>query len=129
MADRQYTTKIRAKRIVLDYFKRPHPFRQAKLLLSIALPAVGALLIAAYFARGDHRLYNSGPVSTAHTMFEGRCEHCHTAEPGRAAGVTTKAAFFLPVSNQTCSVCHKGPIHHDKQSFEPPCTTCHFEHK
>lgn len=129
MADRTYTTKSRAKRIALDYFKRPHPLRRAKLVLSLALPLLGALAIAAYALRGDHRLYNSGPVSTAHTMFGARCEHCHTASPLTAAGAAPKSTFFVPVSKQTCTVCHEGPIHHDTQAFEPACTSCHFEHK
>ena len=129
MAERAYTTKSRAKRIVLDYFKRPHPFRRAKLLLSIALPLVAAGVVAAYALRGDHRLYNSGPVSVAHTMFGARCEDCHAAAPATAAGVTPGAAFFVPVSDRTCSVCHEGPTHHDGQAFTPACSSCHFEHK
>lgn len=125
MADRASTTKGRAKRIALDYFKRPHPFRRAKLLLSIALPLVAAgwLIVAAI--RGDQRLYNSGPVSTAHTMFEARCDDCHAA----AAGATQRAGFFVPVSDRTCTVCHAGPVHHGSQAFTPACSSCHFEHK
>ena len=129
MADRAYTTKSRAKRIALDYFKRPHPFRRAKLLLSIALPVVAAGGVAVYAVRGDHRLYNSGPVSTAHAMFGARCEHCHAATPAAAAGVAPAAAFFVPVSDRACSVCHEGPTHHDSQPFTPACSSCHFEHK
>ena len=128
MAERTYTTKTRAKRIALDYFKRPHPFRRAKLLLSIALPALAAVVVLAYAVRKDHRMYNSGPVSTAHAMFGARCEHCHAPAP-TAAGATPSGAFFVPVADRTCSVCHEGPIHHDNQAFKPPCTSCHFEHK
>ena len=130
MADRTPTTKGRAKRIALDYFKRPHPFRSAKLLLSIALPLVAAgwLIVAA--VRGDQRLYSSGPVSAAHTMFGARCGDCHAAAAGAAAaGFTPRAAFFVPVSDRTCSVCHEGPVHHGSQAFTPACSSCHFEHK
>jgi len=129
MAERDYTTKSRAKRIALDYFKRPHPLRQARLVLSIALPLAAALVVTVYAIRGDHRLYNSGPVSTAHSMFGARCEHCHAPAPVAAAGVKPASAFFVPVSKQACSVCHEGPIHQERQAFEPPCTNCHFEHK
>ena len=137
MAERTYTTKSRAKRIALDYFKRPHPLRRARLVLSIALPVVAAVVVTAYAIRGDSRLYTSGPVSTAHAMFGARCEHCHTASAPAApaasaptaAGVATGAGFFVPVSDRTCSVCHDGPTHHDAQTFTPDCASCHFEHK
>jgi hypothetical protein len=130
MADRAYTTKTRAKRIALEYFKRPHPFRRAKFLLSVTLPAVAILVLAGFFVLGDHRLYNSGPVSMAHAMFGARCTECHTAASGPApAGVTPRATFFLPVSNETCSVCHEGPKHHENEKLTPKCESCHFEHK
>ena len=128
MAERTYTTKTRAKRIALEYFKLPHPFRRAKFLLSIALPVVVAVALGGFAIRGDHRLYNSGPVSAAHTMFGARCGECHAAAP-TTAGVASRAAFFVPVSDQTCSVCHEGPKHQESQAFTPACSSCHFEHK
>lgn len=128
MAEREYTTKARAKRIALDYFKRPHPFRRGKLLLSVALPAIAAVLITAYAVRRDERLYNSGPVATAHAMFGAQCEKCHVATPA-AAGVAPAKAFFLSVPDAACKDCHDGPAHHKNQAFTPGCSTCHFEHK
>jgi hypothetical protein len=129
MDERDYTTKSRAKRIALDYFKRPHPLRRARLVLSIALPLGAALVVTVNAIRGDHRLYNSGPVSTAHAMFGARCEDCHAATPPTAAGVATGVGFFVPVSDRACSLCHEGPTHHDNQPFTPGCASCHFEHK
>src|SRR5262245_19552206 len=125
MAERAYTTKSRAKRIALDYFKRPHPLRRARLLLSIALPlaAAGAVTVATVFA--GYRLFNSGPVSTAHALLGARCENCHAA----GAGGARQSAFFVPVSERACSVCHDGPTHHESQAFTPACSSCHFEHK
>src|SRR2546428_11271676 len=103
MAGRSYTTKIRAKRIALDYFRRPHPLRRAKLLLSTALPLLAIAVVIAYIVLGDYRPFNSGPVSTAHALFGARCQDCHGAAPATAAGVAPGAAFFVPVSNQACS--------------------------
>ena len=40
MDDQRYTTKVRAKRIELSYFKHAHPFRRWKLMLSIAAPVI-----------------------------------------------------------------------------------------
>jgi hypothetical protein len=130
VAERTYTTKSRAKRIQLDYFKHPHPFRRAKLWISIGLAVVAAAAVIGYAIRGDHRLYTSGPVSTAHAMFGTRCADCHAAvAPTAAAGVPSRAAFFVPVSDLTCSLCHEGPTHHQNQTFTPACASCHFEHK
>src|SRR5688572_742562 len=127
MADRGYTTKSRAKRIALDYFKRPHPFRRTKLLLSVGLAALAAVAVIVYAIRGDHRLYTSGPVSTAHAMFGTRCDDCHAAVAPTAAGtVAPRAAFFVPVSDLACSLCHEGPSHHSNQTFSPACSSCHF---
>lgn len=130
MADRPFTTKSRAKRIALDYFKRPHRFRSAKLLLSIALSLTAAGAVTVYAIRGDHRLYSSGPVSTGHAMFGTRCDDCHAAAvPVAGPGATPRTGFFLPASDRACSVCHEGPVHHGSQAFTPACSSCHFEHK
>lgn len=126
----RYTSKIRAKRIDLHYFKRLHPFRRWKLILTIAVPAVAAAWLIVLAARGDQRVYTSGPVSTGHAMFNIQCGQCHEparAEPGKAA--PAGSGFWLRASDRTCLKCHDGPIHHESQTFDPTCTTCHVEHK
>ena len=77
----RYTSKIRAKRIELEYFKRLHPFRRWKLILTIAVPAIAAAWLLVLAARGDQRVYNSGPLSTGHAMFDVRCGQCHVNCP------------------------------------------------
>src|SRR5262245_28662247 len=137
MADR-YTTKVRAKRIELHYFKRLYPFRRWKLILSIAFPALAAVWLLGMAARGDQRVYTSGPVSTGHAMFNVQCAQCHV--PASAAGARAPAApgtpgpsggsgFWLRVSDQTCLRCHDGAVHHETQVGNTPCATCHVEHK
>lgn len=131
MVENRYTTKIRAKRIELDYFKRLHPFRRWKLILSVAAPLAAAAWLVAYASRGDQRIYTSGPLSTAHTMFQTQCSECH-APSSRTAGSPGRprtSGFFLKVSDTTCVTCHDGPIHHDGQTFNPTCASCHVEHK
>ncbi|HEU4371232.1 MAG TPA: hypothetical protein VFV05_23675 [Methylomirabilota bacterium] len=134
---RPYTTKVRAKRIALQYFTRPHPFRRWKVNLSIAAPALGALWLLGSAVLGDQRLYNSGPVSTAHAMFESDCRLCHGPGPAPGTPVTqtslasaaaaAPAGFFVPVSNAACATCHAGPDHNAK-SDTPACGSCHIEH-
>jgi len=134
---RRYTTKVRAKRIALQYFTRLHPFRRWKRLLSVAAPAVGALWLLVHAALDDQRIYNGGPVSTAHVMFESECRLCHGPGPTPGAPVTqaslgaaaaaAPAGFFLPVSDAACTACHAGPDHNAK-SDTPACGSCHVEH-
>jgi hypothetical protein len=130
--DPRYTQKIRAKRIELNYFKRPHPFRRWRFILSVAAPLVAALWLLVHAGQGDQRIYNSGTVSTAHQMFETDCKLCHG--PGPATGATTLAAamptgYWARVSNNACTACHAGPAHHSNEQFSPPCASCHIEHK
>jgi predicted CXXCH cytochrome family protein len=140
----RYSTKIRAKRIALSYFKQPHPFRRWKLILSIALPVVAALWLGMHAARDDQRIYNSGPVSTAHTMFEKDCAVCHG--PGPTAGTPTSSGmppaqvtpvtlgpagptgYWARATDQACKACHAGPQHHANETFTPECASCHVEH-
>jgi len=134
----RYSTKVRAKRIALQYFQRLHPFRRWKLVLSIAAPALAALWVVVAAGRNDERLYLGGPVSTAHAMFESECRLCHG--PGLADGAgagqtslataaaTAPAGFFLHVADRACSACHAGPAHHANETFTPRCASCHVEH-
>jgi hypothetical protein len=126
--DRLPTTRARAKRIDLSYWKRLHPFRRTRLVLSIAAPVVAAVWVGVHAVQGDQRLYTSGPVSTAHAMFGAACGECHqaAAAPGRPA---ERAAFFVRVSDQACGACHAGPVHHEAQTSTPACASCHLEHE
>lgn len=135
----RYTTKVRAKRIALQYWTRAHPFRSWKTGLSIAAPALAALWLLVAAVGDDQRIYNGGPVSTAHAMFESECRLCHGPAPAlgpdtpltqpslAAAARATSAGFFLPVSDAACTTCHAGPEHNAKSSL-PPCGSCHVEH-
>jgi hypothetical protein len=132
VADNRYTAKIRAKRIELEYFKRLHPFRRWKLMLSIIIPLIAGIWLVAYAARGDQRIYTSGPLSTAHAMWETACTDCHKAVA--PDGKPNDKAFLIPVHDTTCLACHDGPIHaanqvdpHGKNG--PTCASCHVEHK
>jgi hypothetical protein len=135
---RDRTTKGLAKRIELTYYERPHPFRRWWRVLCIALAAVSALWLVAMAAMGDQRIYTSGPVVTAHRMFETDCERCHVDRPKppespgariTLAAVPPQGWFFRRVSDGACLACHDGSIHHDTETIELRCPECHREHK
>jgi len=120
MLRRVRTTKKLAKRIDLQYFTKPHPFRTWRLWLSILVPVVAVVWFAAMRANGQ-KVYSAGPLSASHAVLGKRCEVCH---------VTTLGIFRAKVNDNACLKCHDAPAHHiDRVTFTPSCGSCHAEHK
>ena len=120
MAGRTRTAKALAQRIDLNYFKRPHPFRRLKLMLSFAVPAAVLLWLGSNAAGGSKAPYSSGPVAASHQVFGNKCERCH---------VTQVRAFRAHVTDNMCVSCHDAPQHKSTQTFTPTCASCHVEHR
>ncbi len=122
---RTRTAKKLAQRIDLSYFKRPHPLRLWRTLLSIAIPAAGLLWLGSMAAAGSRAPYSSGPLSPPHAFAETRCEVCHTRD----------TSFRAHVTDIACLTCHDGPAHPARTvpastSAPPPvCASCHREHR
>jgi predicted CXXCH cytochrome family protein len=125
-------SKARAKRIDLSYFRAPHPFRRALRLLSVGAPLAAAAWIASMAARGDERIYDSGPVATRHAMLEKDCASCHT---GSWALRYTDPAGWQSRLDAACLKCHDGPVHHANANAlvrgrsSAQCSLCHVEHQ
>ncbi|MBV8052759.1 MAG: hypothetical protein JOZ80_16350, partial [Acidobacteriaceae bacterium] len=113
------TAKTVAKRIDLQYFARPYPWRKWKFWLSVSVPAIALVWIAGATLSGQNKVYSSGPVSEAHAVFGDRCALCHVS----------KAGFSAPVADSTCIGCHAAPAHNPQQTFVPACASCHVEHR
>ena len=120
MPSGERTTKKRAQRIDLNYFKRPHPFRRWRLWLSVAVPLAALIWIAAHAVRGNQRVYSAGKMSAAHAVLAAKCDACHFEMAG---------FFSQKTSDRACLACHDGPVHHDDQVFTPKCASCHEEHR
>jgi hypothetical protein len=117
---RTRTTKKLAQRIDLNYFKRPSPYKRARLWLCILLLALAVGWIAwRSFAR-DSRVYSSGRLSAAHAVLEKECATCHLKVAG---------TFSAKAADSACLACHDGPVHHASQVKTPECATCHAEHR
>jgi hypothetical protein len=114
------TTKKLAQRIDLNYFKRSHPLRRWRFLISLAVPLLAVLWLAWYGLSGNSRVYSSGQISPAHAVLGAKCDSCH---------VRTAGFLRAKTSDQACLACHDGPIHHANQKFTPNCASCHQEHK
>ncbi|MHB8753591.1 MAG: cytochrome c3 family protein [Candidatus Acidiferrales bacterium] len=120
MPRRPRTAKKLAQRIELSYFKRAHPLRRWRFILSVALPAIAIAWLAVAGVSKNRSPYSMGPVSAPHAFFGQKCFACHVADT---------VSFRHPVTDQSCLVCHDGPIHHADQVFTPSCSSCHVEHQ
>jgi hypothetical protein len=120
MLRRTRTTKKLAKRIDLQYFAHPHPFRRWRFWLSVSIPVIAAGWFITQRAHGGQKVYSSGQLSHAHAVFTQQCGLCHVAQAG---------AFTAKVTDNACLSCHDAPVHHANQTFTPVCTACHVEHK
>ena len=120
MLRRTRTTKKLARRIDLQYFSRPHPFRRWRFWLSVAVPTLALGWLLTQRAQGGQKIYSSGQLSRSHAVFTQQCGLCH---------VTRAGTFFKEVRDQSCLTCHDGPVHHSSQTFSPNCSSCHVEHK
>jgi hypothetical protein len=117
---RTRTTKKLAQRIDLNYFKRPTPLKRAKFWLSLLLPLLALGWIAWRGLSGDHRVYSSGRMSSAHAVLEKECAACHLQQAG---------TFSAKAADNACLDCHDGPIHHANSTKSLQCAACHVEHR
>jgi len=118
---RTRTTKTVAQRIDLNYFKRPTPFKRAKLWLAILAPAIALVWIGWHVLGRDNRVYSSGRLSEAHAVLEKECAACHVQQAG---GYSASAA------DSACLACHDGPAHHATNiNTKVACAQCHVEHR
>ena len=121
------TAKKLAQRIDLSYFKRPHPLRTWRTVLSIAAPVIGLVWLGSMALAGSRAPYSSGPLSSAHAFTEMKCETCHVRD----------TSFRAHVTDTACTTCHDGPAHPTTAlaaAATPPveapaCATCHREHQ
>jgi hypothetical protein len=118
---RTRTTKTVAQRIDLNYFKRPTPFKRAKLWLAILAPAIALVWIGWHVLGRDNRVYSSGRLSEAHAVLEKECATCHVQQ---VSGHSAAAA------DSACLACHDGPLHHASNvNVKMACAECHVEHR
>ena len=120
MARSKLTTKKLAQRIDMDYFKRPHPFRRLRSVLSVSVPLMALVWLGWYALARNDRVYSSGTMSRSHAVLTRQCDVCHVKEA---------SSFSAKAGDAACESCHDGPIHHTNQPFTPNCSSCHQEHR
>src|SRR5437762_6176225 len=61
----------------LDYYKKIHPGRLARFMVSFLAISLGLAAIIVYHRRGNERFFNPGKLSANHAALVGKCTSCH----------------------------------------------------
>jgi hypothetical protein len=113
-----------------DYYRRSRWLRRWVRLLGWAALLAGAGVVAATIWGRLPSFYEAGPLTSAHSMFNERCESCHTTAFATAVRLRPDAGAVHSVSDEACMKCHEGGPHHAEQQVQvPACATCHHEHR
>jgi hypothetical protein len=121
--------KSLAEWIELDYHRHPSRFwRSLRLMLGLVVLACAGLLASAHLS-GNQAIYQAGPLSTAHAMFQNDCGQCHTESFQPLRRLWPGNTAVRSVTDEACLRCHDGPVHHAQQAFTPGCAACHREHR
>ncbi len=66
----------------LGYYRKLHPWRRARMLVSLVALFGGLLSIFLYSKRGPEKFFNAGKISADHASFENKCDSCHDKNAG-----------------------------------------------
>lgn len=110
---RRRDPKTLSGRIDPTYYRKPHPMRTVRGLLTFFALAATVFAVTFLSWPGDARLHNPGPLTAAHAFIQHDCRACH--DGGRAGTSGPAAGFSRTVSDVACLACHDGSIHHGNQ--------------
>ncbi len=143
MADPRRTQKQIAERYKgnLGYYKKRHPLRVARFIVS-ALAIIGGIAgVVFYETRGDERFFNVGRLSQSHSSIADNCATCH--EESRAVLRQISASQIVRTLDERlhgeprvarmdakCETCHQQhALHAPTVAENRSCAICHQEHR
>jgi hypothetical protein len=115
--------------IELDYYRRPRLLRVLRGRIGWVVLLAGSAAIGLLMLWGKWTVFQAGPVSTAHCMFNNDCGRCHTEPFQPARRLWFGNAELRSVADAACLQCHDGPLHNDQQARDVSCSSCHQEHR
>lgn len=117
--------------IQLDYYRRKRWMgRWCNSLIFWTLGIGAVLMVLLFFSPWTQALYQAGPVSTAHTMFNDDCGQCHRENFQTAWRFIPGYASVRSVPDDACLRCHEGAHHFTGQENKShSCAGCHREHR
>ena len=119
-----------AQSLELDYFRRPRSMRRLRrrVFAAVFLSSIAVIVILTFLPR-NRSIYEAGPVSSAHAMFNDECARCHTLKFSPLERLVRGDEGVRSVTDAACLRCHDAPIHHQRQLVTPACASCHREHR
>jgi hypothetical protein len=112
----------------LDYFRRRRLFRGLWKSLTWGALLAASFGVAWTLLSGNQSVYQAGPLSTSHAMFNGECGICHTEKFRTLKRLLTGDTAVRSVPDSACKQCHDGPRHHECAA-QQSCVGCHHEHR
>jgi hypothetical protein len=119
----------------LGYYRRRHPWRRTRLIVSL-VTIFGGLIAILFFQRyGREMFFNAGKISSAHANFENDCAQCHdrNVASGKLSAVL-RERFRRGTNAETidrkCETCHEKHAFHEANVVQDrSCSGCHQEHR
>ena len=126
----------------LGYYQNLHPWRRARLIVSLLTILAGLLAIWIFQNRGTHEtFFNAGKISAPHAKFADDCAKCHD-QSLMTGGPLTPSTFKQVLSDRfhngiafeaidkKCDTCHTHHTLHEPNVVQDrSCSACHQEHR
>jgi hypothetical protein len=118
----------------LGYYRRLHPWRRARMIVSL-FAIFGGLLVIFLFPRcGQETFFNAGKIATAHAKFANDCGKCHEGSVTGGKLEILRDRFRNGVAieaiDRKCEVCHEQHTFHEANVVQNrSCSACHEEHR
>ena len=119
----------------LGYYRRLHPWRRTRLIVSL-LTIFGGLLAILLFPRcGRETFFNAGKISTSHAKFANDCAKCHDryVAAGKFSEVLRdrfRNGVAIEAIDRKCETCHQQHSFHEANVVQnQSCSACHQEHR
>src|SRR5437764_3030066 len=119
----------------LGYYRRLHPWRRTRLIVSL-LTIFGGLLAVFLFPRcGRESFFNAGKISTSHAKFANDCAKCHDRSVadgkfGEMLHDRFRNGVAIERIDPKCETCHQQHSFHEANVVQNrSCSPCHQEHR
>lgn len=119
----------------LGYYRHLHPWRRARLIVSLVTFIGGVLAIGILWRRAPPQFFNAGKISSNHASFENKCDSCHDKSAvAQDFREVIKDRFHRGVAfdsiDRKCESCHAQHTFHEANVVQnQSCSACHQEHQ
>jgi len=125
----------------LGYYRKVHPWRRARRLVTVISIIGGLIAIWIYQTRGRESFFSAGKISAEHAGFGDNCASCHDKSLAAGGPLTPKkfrdmvkerfrnGIAFEPIDKK-CETCHTHHNFHEPNVVQNrSCSACHQEHE